>query len=128
MPLKLHRFLLVLLLALSLPVQGIAAAASGVCMAMGDHGEAVSTAGHPAHEHAHDAHADDPAHDAGHHHSGTGKPAGKGHCAPCFAAAAISSFDSPALPEAMATIAIPVVPASFSGIAPETLDRPPLSL
>jgi hypothetical protein len=114
----LARFLIALMLALVVPIQGVAAATAGLCMAMGHHDTGTAT-------HAHEADSDD------HYHGESSKSSGSAHCAPCVAccaAAAISPvapFFMPQLPSASAFAAAAL---SFSGIQPEQLDRPPLAL
>lgn len=107
----LFRLLACLLLALAVPVQGVAAVAAGVCMAFGEHEHG---------EHHHDEHAAaDEQHAAG------------GHCAPCVsccAAAAISPTLKVTLPESVPADAIAVPRYWIAGAPPDELDRPPLSL
>jgi hypothetical protein len=101
---------------IAVPLQGIAAVGAGLCMDMGDHDEPAAAAGHGS------------AHDHGSTHGDEGA-AGGAHCPPCVAccaAAAIASFSQVLIPEHPASSVIAVVPLSFSGIAPKTLDRPPL--
>jgi len=117
---SLARLLIAFVLALTVPLQGIAAVSAGVCMALGHHGEAAPEAHH---------HADS----AAHHHgdeSGSEK-GGEAHCPPCVsccAAAAIVSFPPFVVDRQPASPVIAAPPAAFSGVAPETLDRPPLAL
>ena len=119
MPPKLIRLLVAFALALSVPLQGLAAATAELCMALGDHG------GGTAASHAHDGDAADHQHD---HHAGADDAAGKPHCPPCCAAAAISPSSQVFLPEAPAASPIGVAPPSYSAIQPDKLDRPPLAL
>jgi hypothetical protein len=71
-------------------------------------------------------------HGSTHDHGSTqGDESGPGgaHCPPCIAccaAAAISSFSPAIIEKHAASSVMALVPVSFSGIAPETLDRPPL--
>lgn len=125
MLLKPFRLLVALALMLAVPFQGIAASVAAVCMAMDAPVVQASVEdgedGH-GHSHSHESADQKP----GDHHSD--KTPDKGHCAPSVAAAAIASFATLHIPEFPAASVIAAMPASFSGIAPETLDRPPLSL
>jgi hypothetical protein len=116
------RALAVLVLALAIPVQGFASVGAGICMALGHHGDAGAAHDHEAggapHVHDQDASAGD------HHDDG-------GHCAPCVAccaAAVIAAFPAAVVPEPAVSLPIGAAPASFDGIAPDRLDRPPLAL
>jgi hypothetical protein len=122
-------------MALLVPLQGMAAVSAGLCMELSSH-ETVAVHEHgPDHRggaHQHGAGTDE---SAAHHHDDEGAgnegPAGSAHCPPCVAccaAAAISSFTPGFIPEAPAPFAIAENPPSFSGVQPETLDRPPLAL
>jgi hypothetical protein len=113
---RLLRLLLAFALALAVPLQGLAATSAGLCMALGHHDAGVT--------HSHDADAG-----AGHHHNGDEPSAA--HCPPCVAccaAAAISSSGVIVTAEEHADGVIAAGPPSFSGIQPDTLDRPPLAL
>jgi len=110
------------MLVLAVPVQGFASVSGGICMALGHHGDAA-----PAHDHG--------AGDAAHHHDEDGSPSDNhsdgGHCAPCAAccaAAAIAAFTVPLVPDRTVGLLVPAPLASFHGIAPDRLDRPPLVL
>lgn len=120
----LFRLLAVAILAVSVPVQGVAAVTAGVCMALGHHDAAM---------HDGDVHDGDgaPFHKHGDHGSTEGKGSKGAHCPPCVsccAAAAITSFSPLALPERPAVKAVFTLPPLFSGTTPESLDRPPLAL
>lgn len=118
---NLFRALAVALLVLAVPVQGFAAASAGVCMAFEHHGDAA-----PAHDHGAGG---DHHHAADDHHGGDS--ADSGHCAPCVsccAAVAMGSYPPLALPAEPAGALVPAPMPSFSGIAPQILDRPPLPL
>lgn len=118
MPIKLlTRLLIACVLALTIPLQGMASVTAGICMATGHH-----DAGAPvSHDHGHGAD-----HSAPHEGDSTAS-----HCAPCVACCAAASIapaaqlflqrDAP--PAAVA--ALPFLPAGF---LPEELDRPPLAL
>jgi hypothetical protein len=123
MPKRLLRLLVLFALVLTIPVQGVAAATAGVCMALGHH-DAVQM------DHGGDA---DHYGDADHHHGADhgGKSQEGPHCPPCVsccAAAAITSFFPPFVPERSAVSALAPLPRFFSGVTPERLDRPPLPL
>lgn len=123
MPARLLRLLIVMLLALTVPVQGFAAVSAGVCMALGHH-ESAAPAEHP---HEHDAAG---AHGHGHHAPDEGQGSADAHCPPCVsccAAAAIASFSPLMLPERPAVLAVRSLPPLFSGVTLENLDRPPLA-
>jgi|SRR6266404_7131557 len=114
MLLKLIRLLIAFALTLTVPLQGLASVTAGLCTAMGHHEAAMSV--------GHDQGTDHHAHDM---------DASAAHCPPCVAccaAAAISPFTQVLIPEASVASAITALPLSFSGIQPETLDRPPLAL
>ena len=130
MPVRLPQLLIVMLLALTVPIQGFAAVAAGVCMALGHHegGTPSEAASHDAHQHDHGAGG---AQTQGDHSSGDSKGTADSHCPPCVsccAAAAITSFPPLALPERPAGLAVPTLPPLFSGVTLENLDRPPLAL
>src|SRR5712691_871034 len=127
---RLSRILVALALALAVPIQGMAAATAGLCMALGHHDAGVAA----SHDHAtgagaHHAHGDDSGADRGHEVSDNSP--GGAHCPPCVAccaAAAISSFRGIFIPEPPTASVIAAPGLSFSGIPPERLDRPPLAL
>ena len=121
MPSRLARILITLALALTVPIQGAAAATAGLCMALGHHETGV--AGSPNHAAGADHHP--------HHHTGSDKSAGSAHCPPCVAccaAAAISSLALIFVPEAPTVSAIAASEPLFPGVQPDKLDRPPLAL
>jgi hypothetical protein len=124
MPLKIAR-LLAVLVALVVPLQGMAAVAGGQCMALGQHQDAGG------HEHAHDE-GDGHHHDA-HSHADNGKHAQESgtdaHCGPCSACCSPVSI-SP-LSDASILPAPSIAQYLFSqspptGIAPDGVYRPPL--
>jgi hypothetical protein len=123
------RFLALLLVAL-IPLQGLAAATSGLCMALGHHEPAESEA--VSHDTMH-AHGSGVA--AEHHHGHGAQPPDEApeqaHCPPCVAccaASAISSSSGISIPASAAVAAVAKSEHAFSGVAPESLDRPPLAL
>jgi len=123
----LPRLFVVLAIALAVPVQGVAAVSAGVCMDLG-HGAGTT----PEHDHGTSGHAHD-SDAAAHHEDGAGNDGAShnAHCPPCVsccAAAAIASFPAVFLPEQAAASVPAALPASFSGVLPERLDRPPLAL
>jgi hypothetical protein len=104
MSLRLLRLILACALALTVPIQGFAAASAGLCMALGHHDDG----GH--------SHGDD--------------PAGAANCAPCVAccaSAAISGSGGIALPEEGAVAVMVADTPSLAGIQPDALERPPLA-
>ena len=116
------RLLLALLMACVLPIQGTAAATAGVCQALGHYGS-HGAAPHDHHEHS--GAADHP------HGESAGKAPAKAHCPPCetcCATTAISSVPEIVTPETANPLVIHTPALTYSGIAPETLDRPPLAL
>lgn len=123
MPRDLFRLLAVVILAISVPVQGMAAVTAGVCMAVGHHDDGAA---HDSHAHEHDGAA---AHEHGKSDDHQGTAAA--HCPPCVsccAAAAMTSFPPLSLPERPAALAVATLPPLVSGVTLETFDRPPLAL
>ena len=124
MPKTLLRALLVLLLAVSVPLQGYAAVSIGICRGLAHHGDELLPGAHDGAERAGENH--DP------HGSPEGAPAEESHhcaaCASCGVAAAISAAplihasDSPHQGVVVADLPAP------EGYVPEGLDRPPLTL
>jgi hypothetical protein len=96
MLLRTSRLLAFALLALTLPVQGMAAVTAAQCMATGHHQDG----GSPDHDHA--GHGADDQDHASHSHSGDGSAqdrdeGGKNsHCGPCTACCASASIAGPA--------------------------------
>lgn len=132
MPPRLSRILIALTLALAVPLQGVAAATAGLCMALGHHDAGFAA----SHDHATDhgaqhAQGDDSVADHKHGHEILENSPAGAHCPPCVAccaAGAISSFPHIFIPELPADSVIAAPELSFSGIQPERLDRPPLAL
>jgi ABC-type Zn2+ transport system substrate-binding protein/surface adhesin len=123
MPRLALRFLALVLLALCVPLQGVAAVMAGQCMALGHHQDAGSAHPHDAH-HGGDGHD----HDS---HSHDGDNSKKSHCGPCTACCASASIAG------SSPLAIALTPSSakyvFSQSSPPSvpldgLDRPPLAL
>lgn len=129
MPLKLVR-LVAVLVALVVPLQGMAALAASQCMALGHHDAAMAhdaQASQEGHEHhGHDAAAD---HDG--HAKADDSDSGSSHCGPCTACCASATIAGPA--------PLAIEPDTFSApyafvaqppvrLAPDELDRPPLAL
>jgi len=113
------RFLISLLLALTIPVQAMAAVTAGICSSLGHAHHATATLHDHGGGHSHDA--DEPSEHA----------AGNAHCPPCAACCtttAISSSVLILLPASPAAGEIAVRLPSFAGIQPDGLDRPPLAL
>jgi hypothetical protein len=127
MPLKLVR-LIAVLVALVVPLQGMAALAASQCMALGHHDAAAMD--HAAHAMDRDAHAE---HGDGHDHAShaaSDEPEGT-HCGPCTACCASATIAGAA--------PLAIEPDAFSApyafvaqppvrLAPDELDRPPLAL
>jgi hypothetical protein len=132
MPRKLLRLLAFFLLALSVPVQGMAAVTAGQCMAFGHHSGDAAESGHDAHAHddaeaAHDhashGHGDDTAkHDDG------GSSSHCGPCAACCASASIAGPVNAAFPSVPSDRAYVLSQLQPPGVQPDGLDRPPLAL
>jgi hypothetical protein len=120
----LFRILAVALLALAVPLQGMASVVAGQCMAYGHH----QGAGGQDHEH----HAHDDGADA--HDHGTQKVADEGHsghCGPCTACCASASIAAPSLPSLLPSASNTKYVLSQlapPGVEPQRFDRPPLSL
>jgi hypothetical protein len=132
MPRAFFRVLAIVLLALTIPIQGMAAITAGQCMAFGHHQDGAGQESHghgqtgaDRHDHASHSHSEE----------GGAKNADEGgensHCGPCTACCASASIAGPA------GLAIPTLPSNvqyiFSqfpplGIQPDGLDRPPLAL
>ena len=120
MPINIARLLVALVLALAIPLQGMASVSAGVCMAMGHHDGAPAS-------HDYGSEAD---HSAPHDHDTDGSDS-SAHCAPCVAccaAASIAPAASLALPEPAPAAALAGLISLHPGFLPETLDRPPLVL
>lgn len=115
----LTRTLLILLLCLTLPLKGLAAAGMGLC---GGSASAVLAAQEPAEVHAH-AGAD---HGASHHEEAEGSSPCS-HCSPCCAA--LAPFVCPQLPglEPAPPGVTPFVLELRLGGPAETFERPPRS-
>ena len=108
---RFFRLFLAAVLMLAVPFQGVLAVTSGQCMALEHHAGAA---------------------DDGHHNDGDqDEHASNSHCGPCVAccaSAAIVSFEGVSRPETSTVSVAGVLPPSFAGIQPDTLDRPPLAL
>ena len=120
----LSRLAFLLLLAIAVPVQGMAAVVAGQCMAFGHHDAAVSQ--------DHDAHTHDDGADVHDHAAQKDADDSKSsHCGPCAACCASASMAPPA---AASIIAAPShVQYLFAQLAPPAaephrFDRPPLFL
>lgn len=117
--------LLAVVVALVVPLQGMASVMAGQCMAFGHHdAPAMDHGGHASHD-GHDDHAADS-------HAPSGEADGmQDHCGPCAACCASATIAGPA-PLALAPEAFSAPYAFVSQppvrLAPDELDRPPLSL
>jgi hypothetical protein len=130
MPKGFFRFLAVLLLALTIPVQGLAAVTGAQCMALTHHQDGAGQENH-----AHDGGAD--GHDAAPHtHSSDsvathGDEGSNNHCGPCTACCASASIAGPighpilSSPSNTKYVFFQSLPP---GVQPDGLDRPPLAL
>jgi hypothetical protein len=115
MPVGVLRLVITGLLALVIPIQGIAAVTARLCATLGHHETSTPAVHDHADGHAHDAEAPAPA-------------AAGAHCPPCVAccaAAAISASARIFIPDPPAAAVTSAAPLSFSGIQPDGLDRPP---
>jgi hypothetical protein len=132
MPKAFCRFLAVLLLALTVPIQGLAAVTAAQCMAFGHHEEsaghetqALANDGADGHDHSSHAHSQDSALEQG-ADDGNGS-----HCGPCAACCASASIAGPpphsilSSPSRVTYLFSPLPPP---GVEPDGLDRPPLAL
>ena len=129
MPRKFFRLLAVLLLALTIPVQGIAAVTAGQCMAAGHHQKG---AGQENNAHEHDG--GDGNERAAAAHSEESAPAGaegkSAHCGPCAACCASASIAGPpGVSIASAPVKAKYVSSQLPppGVQLDGLDRPPLA-
>ncbi len=127
--LRLTRLLIAFALALTIPLQGLAAVTAGLCMGMGHHQADMSAPAHeaPAHDHG----ADDSHADHSHDQQEDSSSDDGAHCAPCVAccaAAHLAPADRVDLLELSPAAAIAVLRPGSAGFLPEQLDRPPLVL
>src|SRR5712664_935141 len=115
---KLVRTLVAFAMALLVPLQGMAGVSAGLCMELGHHETPATAHEHGStHDHGTANHQEDDS-------AGNEDTPSSAHCPPCvacWAAAAISSFSQVFVPKGAAASVVAVVPASFSGIQPETL-------
>jgi hypothetical protein len=111
------RLLVLVVIGLAAPIQGVVAATAGLCAMQ------LHDAGH-GHDHdGDDGAAGAPAHDQGPSHQ-------RGHCAPCVAccaAVAIASSIGPVFQSVPASAPEVLAMLTPAGIQPEALDRPPLA-
>jgi hypothetical protein len=117
MPLKLAR-LLAVLVALVVPLQGMASVAAGQCMALGHHQDDGDGHDHDAQSHA----------DGGKHAEKSGTSAHCGPCAACCASVSIAPLSGVSIlpPPTIAQYVFSQFPTI--GIQPDGVYRPPLSL
>ena len=121
MSVKLCRWIVTFVMALLLPLQGLAAVSAGLCMGMGMGMEQEVPSNTDCESQAL-------------HHGGCCGHAAEGaapacaSCVACGIAVFMCATDSIPLSADLPNAAIPVSPPLFSGIAPERLDRPPLAL
>lgn len=120
------RLLIVLVLALTIPIQGIAAVGADLCMGLGHHGH-----GSAAHEHGSAGHGHDGPAPVHHHDEGKGTDKSSAHCPPCAsccATTAIASFPDVVIPDQPGYSVLAESVAFFAGAPLHRLDRPPLAL
>lgn len=118
---QIKRFLLLLVIAFAVPVQGMAAVSSGICMAFGHHDAPGQAADHH-HGDAAGAQADSDGGDA---------EQGGAHCGPCVAccgASSIATSSARVMPVLPGLAVQPLYVEGVFGILPDSLDRPPLAL
>ncbi len=120
MPLTLLRVVAVLV-ALVVPLQGMASVMAAQCMASAHHDAPVSHA-----DESHDGHGDG--------HEASSAPESKSsHCGPCAACCASASMAAPSITNSALAAAAAEAPSGFAPLpparlAPHLLDRPPLAL
>jgi hypothetical protein len=120
MPKSFFRLVAVLLLALTIPVQGMAAVAGAQCMALAHHAD---DGGQEGHAHVHD---DGDGHEVATHDEGSNN-----HCGPCTACCASASIAGPVGHSILYSPSNTKYVFSRSmppGVQPDGLDRPPLAL
>jgi hypothetical protein len=129
----LSRIIAVLLVAVALPLQGLAAVTAGQCMSFGHHEHSAGYENHGqehgqpsdgavAHDHA--AHSHDDAKDGG---TAT-HSAHCGACTACCASASIAGRASLSIPSSPAAAEYVFSQLPPPGFQPDGLDRPPLAL
>jgi hypothetical protein len=112
------RILVVSLLALAVPLQGMATVVAGQCMTIGHHQDQAD-----GHVHS-DGHGDGTAHEE---HDG-GKNSHCGPCAACCASASIAGSASLPILATPANIKYGFSQLPPRGVQPHGIDRPPLAL
>jgi hypothetical protein len=120
MPKSFFRLVAVLLLALTIPLQGLAAVTGAQCMALTHQENGV---GQESHAHAHD---DADGHDTVLHDEGSNN-----HCGPCTACCASASIAGPlghSIPSSPSNTKYVFFQSLPPGVQPDGLDRPPLAL
>lgn len=126
------RILLTLLIAFTLPWQGVAAATRVHCIAMAGGGTAIQAPQHAGGSHGDGAHAyavDAVATDSHHHAQAAHSSAPTGHdkadCSAFCCAATISASTAPLLAGTAGLPLLPDVPAVRPSYQPDAFDRPP---
>ena len=128
MPLKLVR-LLAVVLALLVPMQGMAAVAADLCMAFGHHQDAgMEHDAHAADGHDHATHSHDEAGSNAHAENTDGKAAHCGPCTACCASAGIAGAVGFSIPSSPASADYVFSQYPLLGVQPSGLFRPPLAL
>jgi hypothetical protein len=127
---KVCRILAIALLAVALPLQGLAGVVSAQCMVIGHHADA----GLAGHTHVDGSEAD--SHDHGHSHGeenaaehtdGT-KPSHCGPCTACCASASIASAAARVISPSLSPTLYVFSQLAPPAVEPDGVDRPPLSL
>jgi hypothetical protein len=118
MPNRLLRLVVVALLTVMVPLQGMAAVAAGQCMTMGHHQDQADV----------HAHADEHGDGAVHEDRDAGKNAHCGPCAACCASATIAGPVGLPILAAPANTKYIFSPFPTRGFQPHGIDRPPLAL
>ena len=127
MPRTILRLLAVLLLAMAVPAQGMAAVVAAQCMVFGHHQDGGNDGHvHDGTDEDHGAHSHSSDTNAGHDEGGASSHCGP--CTACCASASISGFNGLALPPAAANPLYFFSQLPPPGVQPHGLDRPPLAL
>ena len=122
MPSAFFRLLAVVLLALAVPVQAMAAVSAGQCMAAGQHQDIA---------HEHHAHDGADSQDQSSHSHAEESGTQQSHCGPCAACCASASIAGPAAGLILSSYSNTKYVFSQlppPGVQPDSVDRPPLAL
>ena len=129
---KVCRILAIVLLAVALPLQGLAGVVSAQCMVLGHHADA-GLAGHThvdgseagSHDHAGHSHGEE---DAAEQSSDGTKPSHCGPCTACCASASIASAAALVISPSLSPTLYVFLQLAPPAVEPDGVDRPPLSL